>query len=134
MDEKDSYIILAVSVVDVEKTPLDLPIATLSTSSGYRIKFNNDIVPCYSPIDISICGLTALHNREQSVTSLNDWFIKNIDPLGELWVTCTVAWIEDEVMLVETHSVIEWKLLCKTNKQLKTLFKKNAPFAFKNIS
>ncbi len=124
----NSYIILAVSVCDIERMPLGLPIATLGTSGGYRAKINDDIIPMYSPIDVAVCGLTALHNREQSVISLNDWFSKNPNPIGELWITCTVT----DTGNIHTFSILEWKLLCKNNRQLHSLFKKNAPFTFRN--
>ena len=132
----NTYIILAVTVCDIEKMPLNLPIATLGTSGGYRAKINNDIISMYSPIDIAICGLTALYNKEQSVTSLNDWFNKNDDfNIGELWVTCTTIDTSTDIFnnSINTHSILEWKFLCKDNNQLHSLFKKNAPFTFKNF-
>ena len=133
------HILLGITSVDIGRLPLDLEFPSLSRSGGYRIPnpiIKGEYLPAYSPIDIAVCGLTALYFKEQSVISLNDWFINNEKPLGELWVTCTISTLTDnyKIMKIETNNIITWKQLSFHNKKLLTLFKKNAPFTFRNIS
>ena len=136
-DSDKTYIILAVSSVDISRTPLVLDIPTLGTSGGYRIPsegYKEQYLPAYSPIDIAVCGLTALYNREQSVTSLNDWFVANPNPIAEAWVTCTIAELYKIRINIQTLSIADWKRVSKGIHQLEELLKKNAPFTFRTIS
>lgn len=129
-EQGSKYILLAVPAVNAGLFPLSLPIPTISMAGGYRgIGKNGQIIPMYSPIDIAICGLTALYNREQSVTSLNDWFLNNPDPIAEVWVTCTLLNFENQY--INTYSIAEYKIFCEYDSALLTLFKKNAPFTFR---
>lgn len=135
MVERDSnYILLAVPAINASFFPLYLPEPSLANTGGYRFNNKGEIVAQYSPIDIAICGMTALYYKEQSVTSLNDWFIKNPFPIGKAWVTCTISITTNKDLVINTLSISEWELLCKHNSKLYTLLKKNAPFTFRTIS
>lgn len=137
MKEQGKYILLTVPCIDITKTCLYLPIATLKNSGGYRIKLDaNTILPSYSPIDLAVAGLTALYLREQSIYDLSKWFLTHINPISESWVACNISKIDKNNSTYDnmwTYSITEWKAICKDNSKLKTLFKKNAPFTFREI-
>lgn len=139
MVEKDSsFIMLAVPAFNISLTPLLLPPPTLGLTGGYKaMGINGKLVPDYSPIDIAICGITALFNREQyPISSLNDWFMANPHQRAEWWVSCTIAELitistNKVTMEINTFKIAELKELCQYNTDLKIFLKRNAPFTMR---
>lgn len=120
--------IITIPQTDLSKTPLSLPKATLKNCGGYKLPLDNKtFLPTYSPIDLSVCGLTALYNGEQSITDLSAWFIQNEFRVAETFIHVTVC--EKEKIL--THSITEWKHHSQSNNKILRLFNKNAPFTFR---
>ena len=134
VEDKDNYIIIAVPAINMSLTPLRLPVATLGNNGGYReLTVEGNIVAAYSPVDIAICGLAALYNGEQLVTSLNNWFISNPCSLSMLWVTCSIVKspTRDVYTSIDCKNMLEWEVLGRNNSKLRTVLKKNAPFTFR---
>lgn len=125
------YILLSIPMIDLSKTKLNLPQPTINNCGGYRIDINGKLVPMYSSIDLTVCGLTALYNKEQSVSNLSEWFLRNSWPIAEAWVICTIGKFEGNLLSIMNYSIIEWKVLCKSDLDLHMLFRKNAPFTFR---
>ena len=129
--------LLTMPHIDLSLAPLNLMLPTLGNCGGYRVPslcVSGEPIPAYSPIDLTICGLTALRFGEQSITDLNKWFIHNPDSIAEIWVTCTCIKISEVYNdLIETYSITGWKGFCKYDINLKNLFKMNAPFTFRNL-
>lgn len=116
--------ILTMPQIDMSQCPFVLPPPSLSNCGGHRSPIDGK--PMYSLIDLTVCGLTALHNGEQSITDLSKWFIENDFRVAELWVYISIL-IKD----VHTHSIAEWKIYANNNDRLMKLFKNNAPFTFR---
>lgn len=121
--EQDS-ILLTMPFINLCQAPLQLPLPTAGNTGGFVLSIDNTIY-AYSPIDLSIASLTALFLREPSITDLSKWFINHTSPIAELWVTCTTS--TDGVL--QTSTIAEYK----QNKTFRKLFKKAAPFTFRNL-
>lgn len=127
--------ILTIPQIDLSKTPLNIPKATLKNCGGFRLPIADakaSALPSYSPIDLAVCGLSAIHNNEESVTNLSDWFIQNPYRIGEVYVYVTVGNKTNQNSIkYKTLNVSEWKHHIISNKKLESLFIKNAPFTFR---
>jgi len=123
--------LLTVPAIDISRTVLNLPIATLGNSGGNRTQgIRGRFEPSYSQIDIAICGITSLFQKESEVTDLSKWFLDNPNPIGEIWVTCTTI---TDIGDTASHTILEWKHLARYYKKIKKLFKHNAPFTFRGL-
>lgn len=118
--------ILTMPQIDLSKTPLKLVQPTNKNCGGFRFPGVKPI-PAYSPIDLTICGLTALHNGEQLVTDLSAWFIQNNFRIAEQWVYVTIGKKDN----FKTCAISEWKYHVPSNNKLEKIFNKNAPFTFR---
>ncbi len=132
MDTPDSYSLLTVPAIDISRTVLDLPAATLGNTGGHRtVDSIGRVIPGYSHIDLTVCGLTALSNNERVVTDLSKWFLDNEHPIALAWVSCST--IYNPKGIIEHHSLADWMIVVRKNKKLLSLFKHNAPFTFRGV-
>jgi len=126
------YKLLTIPQTDVGLTLLDLPLPNSGNCGGYRVRTDSGIIFAYSPIDITIVCISALHsNNLKPITDLSKWFVQNPNRIAEAWVTCTI--LNTEKKLIYTDNIVAWKIICKEIFSLKKLFKTNAPFTFRDI-
>ena len=110
--------ILTIPQIDMSQCPFNLPVPSLKNNGGYRIVIlDGKPALAYSPIDLTVCGLTALHNGEQSIDDLSKWFVNNIVRIGEQWININVL-VNNQV---HTYTIAEWKLHAKTEMKIMKL-------------
>lgn len=125
--------LLLLSCIDITLCPrLVLPEPnhlSMTGGFGYLPQYNGDkrLVPCYSPIDIAVCGLqTVLTPPSEDVKNLNKWFIANPKRQSENYIY--LGLIDDYTGSLEVMSVTQWRNSQPCNLGV---LKKNAPFTFK---
>jgi len=127
MEIKMEIEIVSLPAIDIALTPLYLQPPRYNNTGGYKIYIDNKFIYEYSPIDLTIAGLTSLYLHQTNITNLSKWFINNPNRIAESWVTCTIS-IKNKLI---TFSISGWKILSKENSLISSLFIKNAPFTFR---
>jgi hypothetical protein len=119
--------IVSLPTINITKTSLYLPSPTRYNTGGYKINIDNKIIYEYSPIDLTIAGLTSIYLHQTNITNLSRWFLCNPNRIAESWVTCTIS-IKTNLI---TFTISGWKIISRDNPLINSLFIKNSPFTFR---
>jgi len=127
--------LISIPTINISLTPLNLQPPTEHNTGGHKLILNDEIIYTYSPIDLTICGLTSIYLKQNNISDLSKWFIQNPYRIAESWITCTTTINKANSFIdsvITTLTISGWKILTKTNSILLGLFINNAPFTFRD--